>query len=68
MGLVDLERDRADDARVQLERAAERDPDNLRAWYQLANACDRVGDDAGRDRALRRFDPLLRGAVGAGSP
>jgi tetratricopeptide (TPR) repeat protein len=66
MGLIALERRRADDARTHLARATERDPGNYRAWYQLANACDRLGDLATRDEALRRFEPLLRAAASPG--
>jgi hypothetical protein len=39
----------------------------MRAWYQLANACDRLADAGGRRRALERFDALLRRALGGGT-
>lgn len=67
MGLIDLQRGRLDEARLRLETATELEPDNMRAWYQLANACDRLADAGGRRRALERFDALLRRALGGGT-
>lgn len=64
MGLIDLQRGRVDEAKLQLETATELEPDNMLAWYQLANACDLLADAGGRRRALERFEALLRGALG----
>ena len=60
MGLIDLQRARYDDARNRLERAVAEDPDDLRAWYQLANACGRLGDRSCEALALERFESRFR--------
>jgi len=67
MGLIDLQLGRLGDARRRLETATQIEPDNLRAWYQLANACDRIADAAGRKRALERFEALYRRALDGGT-
>lgn len=58
LGLVYLQLGRNREARAQLERATSIQPDAPEGWYQLANACERLGDAAGRDRALGRFSRL----------
>jgi len=67
MGLIDLQRARYDDARERLEKAVAEDPDDPRAWYQLANACGRSGDSSCEALALERFDTAFRRGLGDGS-
>jgi tetratricopeptide (TPR) repeat protein len=67
MGLIDLQRARYDDARKRLERAVDQDPEDLRAWYQLANACARMDDRACELRALERFEMAFRRDLGGRS-
>lgn len=67
MGLIDLQHGRPDEARHRLETATRLEPDNLHAWYQLANASDRIADSAGRQRALERFEALYRRALDGGT-
>ena len=67
MGLIDLQRARYNAARERLERAVAEDPDDLRAWYQLANACGRSGDGSCEARALGRFEAAFRRGLGGGS-
>jgi predicted Zn-dependent protease len=67
MGLIDLQRARYDDARDRLERAVAEDPDDPRAWYQLANACGRSGDSSCEALALERFATAFRRGLGGGS-
>ncbi len=62
-GLIALHEGRWDEARSALERVVARESDHWRAWYQLANACDRLGDASARDEALRTFERLYRGAL-----
>jgi tetratricopeptide (TPR) repeat protein len=67
MGLIDLQRARYDAARKRLERAVAEDPDDLRAWYQLANACGRSGDSSCEALALARFEAVFRRGLSGGS-
>jgi predicted Zn-dependent protease len=66
MGLIDLRRDRSGAAREQLERAVAADPNDSRAWYQLARACGLLGDRGCESRALARFETIFRGSLPAG--
>jgi tetratricopeptide (TPR) repeat protein len=63
LGLTHLAFGRLLDARRELEVAVELRSDSYEAWYQLANVCERLGDDEARDRALARFEPIYRAAV-----
>jgi predicted Zn-dependent protease len=67
MGLIDLQRARYDDAREQLQEAVAEDPGDSRAWYQLANACDRLGDSSCEALALERFEKAFRRGLGDGA-
>ncbi len=58
LGLLLLETGKPREARLQLQRATALEPRAAEGWYQLANASDRLGDAAARDRALARFDRL----------
>jgi arylsulfatase A-like enzyme len=58
LGLVYLSTARPKPARMELEQATRLQPSAPEGWYQLANACDRLGDTLARDRALARFAPL----------
>ncbi|MEP7008855.1 MAG: sulfatase-like hydrolase/transferase [Acidobacteriota bacterium] len=58
LGLVYLKQGRNREAREQLERATALQPSAPEGWYQLANACDRLGDPSARERSLARFAPL----------
>lgn len=60
LGLVYLNTDRLEEARRELEAATELRPEASEGWYQLANACERLGDDEARDRALERFAAIFR--------
>jgi hypothetical protein len=44
----------------------EEDPEDMRAWYQLANACARLGDAVCETRALEAFEKIFRREVGDG--
>ncbi len=58
LGLLYLSTGRPKAAKEQLERATALEPEATEGWYQLANACDRLGDAPARDRALARFAAL----------
>jgi Flp pilus assembly protein TadD len=64
MGLIHLQRGENGAARTRLETATRLDPEDARAWYQLANACDRLGDPGGSARALTEFEALYRRDLG----
>lgn len=67
MGLIDLQRHRYEEARTRLQRAVQEEPDDMRAWYQLANACGRLLDRECESRALEEFERIFRRDVGGGS-
>ncbi len=58
LGLVYLKQGRNREARDQLEQATTLQPSAPEGWYQLANACDRLGDAPARDEALAHFSSL----------
>ncbi|HEV7669347.1 MAG TPA: sulfatase-like hydrolase/transferase [Thermoanaerobaculia bacterium] len=58
LGLVYLKEGRTREGREQLEQATRLQPSAPEGWYQLANACDRLGEVPARDRALARFAAL----------
>jgi tetratricopeptide (TPR) repeat protein len=66
MGLIDLQRNRWEEARERLESAVQEEPEEMRAWYQLANACGRLGDRPCESRALAEFERLFRRDLGDG--
>jgi predicted Zn-dependent protease len=57
LGLVYLSTARPKPARLELEQATRLQPSAPEGWYQLANACDRLGDTRARDRAPARLAP-----------
>jgi len=57
-GVVEFLQGRFAEAADRFRRALRADPDNADAWYNLADACDELGDQAGRDEARARYRKL----------
>lgn len=67
-GRMLLATDRADAARPVLERSSELDPHRRETWQELARARAALGDSAGSEDALARFQGLADAAQGAQIP
>jgi predicted Zn-dependent protease len=62
VGMVLMKRDRYQDARHALERAAAADAESPKVYYQLSLACARLGDSAGALRNRELYQQKLRAA------
>jgi len=62
VGMVLMKRDRYQEARTALERAAAADADSPKVYYQLSLACARLGDNEGSARNRSIYQQKLRAA------
>ncbi|HJR57940.1 MAG TPA: tetratricopeptide repeat protein [Vicinamibacterales bacterium] len=60
VGMVLMKRDRYQEARDALERAAAADTESPKVYYQLSLACARLGDSAGASRNRELYQQKLR--------